>query len=534
MNALSTKDLRNLFKLRQDTPSDTHDKLRCERCQTISDDAELEGKKVLPKKLAACRGLLDRMMEQQDSSFFTKPLVAQDHGVSKEEYENKVKQPMDLGTIGSRLDLPPDKPSAYESVSGFSKDVNRIFANVLKVWTPGQDIADAARRLQAWWVDEWTNIVPILMSMKSDDDSASPQDPGGLEEASGGNADNERGDNFQEQIGMPDEEDMRCWSHHHTPDTVDDPVFRAAMRGFDSVSFVFGLEVTWSLIQQRKQEEEEKQAMLELEEAQRCNPAKEGDEDDSLSDEADEEMTTAISPEKDDDHGGDRDDSPDEMANADIFEPAEVVEDPNDDSDGSSEDMEIAAGGRDDSPDEMANAEIGGPAEVVKDPNDHSDGNSECMEIADDCESEIVEDCPDTRVEALETPPDSYKLTESPGVEANHGAALGTETDESPGPDGNREGGLDSDTDDSTTGVPAIANLVPNDKWLCHACTFSNAATRKTCGMCRKKRDPPVPSQKWLCQSCTFSNAATKKTCGMCRTKKEPPKKKRRVIDDDE
>lgn len=43
-----------------------------------------------------------------------------------------------------------------------------------------------------------------------------------------------------------------------------DPVFRAAMRGYDQVSFVFGLEVTWSLIQQRQQEEEEKQAMLEL------------------------------------------------------------------------------------------------------------------------------------------------------------------------------------------------------------------------------------------------------------------------------
>ena len=61
---------------------------------------------------------------------------------------------------------------------------------------------------------------------------------------------------------------MRHWSHHHSTDTVDDPVFRAAMRGFDAVSFVFGLEVTWSLIQQRQQEEEEKQALLELEAAQ--------------------------------------------------------------------------------------------------------------------------------------------------------------------------------------------------------------------------------------------------------------------------
>lgn len=82
---------------------------------------------------------------------------------------------------------------------------------------------------------------------------------------------NERGEDYQEQIGMPDEENMRSWSHHHSTDTVDDPIFRAAMRGYDQVSFVFGLEVTWSLIQQRQQDEEERQAMLELESMKEMN-----------------------------------------------------------------------------------------------------------------------------------------------------------------------------------------------------------------------------------------------------------------------
>ena len=84
---------------------------------------------------------------------------------------------------------------------------------------------------------------------------------------------NERGEDYQEQIGMPDEENMRSWSHHHSTDTVDDPIFRAAMRGYDQVSFVFGLEVTWSLIQQRQQDEEERQAMLELESMKEMNEA---------------------------------------------------------------------------------------------------------------------------------------------------------------------------------------------------------------------------------------------------------------------
>ena len=266
VNALSTKDLRNLFHFRSGTPSDTHDKLRCERCKIIADDTEQKAMQVLPQKLSACRALLDRMMTtQQDAvDYFSSPLIPTDHGKSAEEYDKSVKQPMDLGTIKARLDS-----SVYKSISSFSKDVNRIFANVLKIWEPEQDeIAAAARRLQTWWVDEWTDLVPKLMTMKVETSGHSiPQDH------SSSNADealtcayinNERGDNFQEQIGMPDEENMRHWSHHFGTDTVDDPVFRAAMRGTDAVSFVFGLEVTWSLIQQRQQEEEEKEAMLEL------------------------------------------------------------------------------------------------------------------------------------------------------------------------------------------------------------------------------------------------------------------------------
>jgi hypothetical protein len=57
---------------------------------------------------------------------------------------------------------------------------------------------------------------------------------------------------------------MRDWAHHYRTDTLDDPVFRAAMRGYDSVSFVFSLEVTWSKIQKRQQEKEDQKALEEL------------------------------------------------------------------------------------------------------------------------------------------------------------------------------------------------------------------------------------------------------------------------------
>ena len=107
------------------------------------------------------------------------------------------------------------------------------------------------------------------MSMKPDSDveneNSEPENSADNDETLAASHLNERGEDFQDQIGMPDEENMRSWSHHHSADTVDDPIFRAAMRGYDTVSFVFGLEVTWSLIQQRQQEEEERQVMLEFE-----------------------------------------------------------------------------------------------------------------------------------------------------------------------------------------------------------------------------------------------------------------------------
>ena len=181
VNALSTKDLRNLFKLRSGTPSDTHDKLKCERCKIIHDNAELEALKVLPKKLAACADLVEEMMNHEDASHFLKPLVSQDHGISKEAYDKIVKQPMDLGTVKSRLGMSLDQPSSYKSVSSVSKDVNRIFSNVLKVWAPGDPIADASRRLQSWWIERWTDLVPRLMVMKAEEETKAPESESGLD-----------------------------------------------------------------------------------------------------------------------------------------------------------------------------------------------------------------------------------------------------------------------------------------------------------------------------------------------------------------
>ena len=159
VNELSTKDLKNLFKLRQGTPSDTHDKLKCERCKTIVDDAEAQAVEVLPKKLSACRELLEQLMKLEDSASFLTPLKPDEHGVTLEVYQKHVKQPMDFGTVLKQLDKKgnvlnkvdkKNNSTGYGSPAAFSKDVNRVFSNVLKVWEQGQELADAASRLQLW------------------------------------------------------------------------------------------------------------------------------------------------------------------------------------------------------------------------------------------------------------------------------------------------------------------------------------------------------------------------------------------------
>lgn len=156
VNAISTKDLKNLFKLREGTPSDTHDKLKCKRCKIVADDTEAKAALVLPKKLVACRELLEELMKLEDSASFLTPLKPDEHGVTLEVYQKHVKQPMDFGTVMKKLGNKNNEKekigSGYVSAAAFAKDVNRVFSNVLKVWEPGQDLADAAGRLQFWYV----------------------------------------------------------------------------------------------------------------------------------------------------------------------------------------------------------------------------------------------------------------------------------------------------------------------------------------------------------------------------------------------
>jgi hypothetical protein len=465
VNELSTKDLKNLFKLRTGTPSDTHDKLRCERCKIIQDHAEVEALKVLPKKLTACCELVDLMMEHEDSQYFHKPLLSQDHGVSKEAYEKSVKQPMDLGTIKARLGMSQDLPSSYKSVSSVSKDVNRIFANVMKVWSPGDDIADAARRIQGWWVEQWTELVPRLMVMKSDEDFSQKEDdfeaPNDILEGCA-TLNNERGEDYQEQIGMPDEENMRSWSHHHTTDTVDDPVFRAAMRGCDSVSFVFGLEVTWSLIQQRQQEEEERKALKELECIQELDGSEEVAAAEGGADEADVDDDGASSFIDNDEVAAEGEAGVDDDGASSFIDNDEVA-------------AEAEAGVDDD-----------GASSFIDNEDDHGD-----IAVADS--NEASSDDASIQEEITMTADDSEEsVSSSQQLEAQDS----TSTPE-------------AEVQDSPSGESNVVDVLSASQ------VSSNFSSTD------KENETPSPSKKeWECSACTLFNKKSYRKCKACGTKR--------------
>lgn len=396
------------------------------------------------------------------AKLFLIPLKSDDYGVSIEEYQKMVKQPMDFGSVLSKLDK-KNNSSGYGSPAAFSKDVNRVFSNVLKVWESGQENADAAGRLQLWWIQKWTDLVPKLMAMKAD---AEPTEKENSDPSNEGEdqviphssyVHNERGEDFQDQIGMPDEENMRSWSHHHKTDTVDgkqlfdcvksffyfdnpiicsisliDPIFRAAMRGYDQVSFVFGLEVTWSLIQQRQQDEEERQAMLELEKMDEIEAAFDDDteganqpgESDRDSEEENEETEK-----------GTCDDA------IDHDEQSAVA-----DKTGGLVDGELF----DSATDELSNPE-------------HPDGpdKEEGAEIEDvnemEVEVDVVENTKDAENEVvpLEDPESNAPVVEETGQ----------------------------------INLPEV-DRVSEDTWECLQCTFANKMSRKTCEMCKFKGNP--------------------------------------------
>lgn len=204
------------------------------------------------------------------------------------------------------------------------------------------------------------------------------------------------------------------------------------MRGYDQVSFVFGLEVTWSLIQQRQQEEEEKQAMLELEKMEEIEAAFESydaqpkghDQEEEVQDEGDDEDNVEETPES--------------SINAD----AENTE--------------------------------------IEDDGDQIDGDEGICTDAPDEKPEIEEATDIAAVDSFDVAVDSAEVDQMDLSDIKDVAELDLAVSEE----------ANAQTDDVVQNEPEVESKPPADTWDCAQCTFANKMSRKTCEMCKFKGNP--------------------------------------------
>ncbi len=307
VNSLSSKELRNLFQLTPGSPCDTHDKLQCQRCGPVpatslnSSVYEEACSVALPRQLAICAQLLERIAAEPIAKPFLDPLDPTAYGCTRVEFEERVKEPIDLNVVllrlstsnNQRIGVTKDPEGGdsktlrtvtstkadieYHSVLSFVKDVNMVFSIPEKVWRnePTHPLRIASNNLKRMFDREWAVLVQEVLGLRdsalADLHDAKRKGPIFADEEDLRNYGGEVGNGgklaFQEQLGMPAEEDLNNWSHHFSTDTVDDEIFQLALAGTGDrvVSFLFGLEVTWSRLQAREAEKAKEAKLVERE-----------------------------------------------------------------------------------------------------------------------------------------------------------------------------------------------------------------------------------------------------------------------------
>ncbi|GLT94022.1 hypothetical protein SLE2022_117850 [Rubroshorea leprosula] len=103
------------------------------------------------KIFKSCSALLERLMKHKHGWVFNAPVDVQ--GLGLHDYYSIIKQPMDLGTIKSRLNK-----NWYKSPREFAEDVRLTFRNAMTYNPKGQDVHIMAEELSKIFEDKWASI----------------------------------------------------------------------------------------------------------------------------------------------------------------------------------------------------------------------------------------------------------------------------------------------------------------------------------------------------------------------------------------
>lgn len=98
-----------------------------------------------------CNNLLQRLMKHKHGWVFNEPVDAQKLCIP--DYHDIIKQPMDFGTIKTRL-----SQNWYKSPREFAEDVRLVFRNAMTYNPQGQDVHTMAEELSKIFEEKWTTI----------------------------------------------------------------------------------------------------------------------------------------------------------------------------------------------------------------------------------------------------------------------------------------------------------------------------------------------------------------------------------------
>ncbi len=95
--------------------------------------------------------ILSKMYARKDSEFFKEPVPWEAMGLF--DYPNIIKQPMDLQTVKSKLDL-----NHYKRMEDVASDIRLTFINAMTYNAPGSRVYSHAKSLSEYWEQNWANI----------------------------------------------------------------------------------------------------------------------------------------------------------------------------------------------------------------------------------------------------------------------------------------------------------------------------------------------------------------------------------------
>eukprot|EP00981_Chlorochromonas_danica_P009089 scaffold2486_cov169-Ochromonas_danica.AAC.8 len=321
VNCISTEELKQLFTIRaQETHSDTHDTLKCKRCTHMVNNKATKASKTKTlnsAQIEACLAFLEKFEENtlMESLSYQRreikralengtgnlteatltnvlpfhdqidklKMLLQDQTFANLTAYSRKQREVFMAIEEQLQDARKNKllPSNGSSLNNSNKEnadgvpeetVEKIDCTLAEIFAPSFSIYSEL-------IKQWTDLVPNLVSLVGvEEDASDKMDVCPDCNESGANRDsNSSGPSatFVEQVGCPEDTDINNWSHHCSVLTCDDDLLCSAFGDTEDayISFVFGLEVNFSLLELReaqnreeveRKKAEQQQALLEL------------------------------------------------------------------------------------------------------------------------------------------------------------------------------------------------------------------------------------------------------------------------------